>query len=50
MLLSGTPMINYPYEIAYVINLIKGYEIVYSINVKDSDIDYGSQNHPKNFP
>ena len=32
LLLSGTPMINNPYEIATLINLIRGYMIVYELN------------------
>jgi hypothetical protein len=32
ILLSGTPMINNPYEIATLINLIRGYMTVYELN------------------
>jgi hypothetical protein len=32
ILLSGTPMINNPYEIATLINLIRGYMIVYELS------------------
>ena len=32
ILLSGTPMINNPYEIATLINLIRGYMVVYELN------------------
>jgi superfamily II DNA or RNA helicase len=32
LLLSGTPMINNPYEIATLINLIRGYMSVYDLN------------------
>jgi hypothetical protein len=38
--LSGTPMINKPVEIAYIVNLLKGYDKIYSIsskNIIDSD-------------
>jgi len=39
ILLSGTPMINNPYEIATLINLIRGYMIVYELNyAKNSKI------------
>ena len=31
ILLSGTPIINYPHEIAYIINLITGTRIVYEL-------------------
>ena len=37
ILLSGTPIINKPNEIAYMINLIKGYEKLYTIEVKNTD-------------
>ena len=37
ILLSGTPVINYPYEIAYIINLITGNRTLYT-----SDIERGS--------
>jgi superfamily II DNA or RNA helicase len=33
--LSGTPMINKPVEIAYIVNLLKGYEKIYSIKSLD---------------
>jgi len=32
LLLSGTPMINNPYEVATLINLIRGYMTVYELN------------------
>ena len=32
ILLSGTPMINNPYEIATLINLIRGYMVVFELN------------------
>jgi hypothetical protein len=31
ILLSGTPMINYPYEVAYIVNLLKGTQSAYTI-------------------
>ena len=37
ILLSGTPIINKPNEIAYTINLIKGYEYLYSIEVEETN-------------
>lgn len=41
ILLSGTPIINYPHEIAYVINLITGPRKQYEISaVKHSTFDY----------
>lgn len=33
ILLSGTPIINKPFEIAYIINLLKGYDKVYTLNL-----------------
>lgn len=42
ILLSGTPIINYPYEISYLINLLTGPQVKYTINVlnsSDDDID-----------
>lgn len=40
IMLSGTPIINYPYEIAYLINLITGPKIRYTLQVtKKSDFD-----------
>ena len=39
ILLSGTPMINNPYEIATLINLIRGYMVVYELSyAKTSNI------------
>jgi hypothetical protein len=32
ILLSGTPIINYPYEISYLINLIIGYKTKFTLN------------------
>jgi hypothetical protein len=41
ILLSGTPMINNPYEIATLINLIRGYMSVYQITyTKISNVTY----------
>jgi hypothetical protein len=37
ILLSGTPIINTPNEIAYTINLIKGYEYIYSLEFQESN-------------
>jgi len=34
ILLSGTPIINNPYEIATIINLIRGYMIIYELTMK----------------
>lgn len=40
ILLSGTPIINYPYEIAYLINLLTGFRKMYELKVKkDSPFD-----------
>ncbi len=42
ILLSGTPIINYPYEISYLINLLTGPQYKYIINVltgSDDDMD-----------
>jgi hypothetical protein len=33
ILLSGTPIINYPYEIAYLINLITGPKLEYTLSI-----------------
>lgn len=33
ILLSGTPIINKPFEIAYIINLLKGYDKVYTLDL-----------------
>jgi hypothetical protein len=38
ILLSGTPIINNPYEIATIINLIRGYMKVYEINYTKTSI------------
>jgi hypothetical protein len=38
ILLSGTPVINYPHEIAYVINLLKGSSKVIKYNLVSSDV------------
>jgi hypothetical protein len=38
ILLSGTPIINYPHEIAYMINLITGPRITYEIKAKKNSI------------
>jgi hypothetical protein len=38
VLLTGTPLINSPFEISYLINLIKGYEHVYVLPYK-SELD-----------
>jgi len=37
ILLSGTPIINTPNEIAYTINLLKGYEYIYSLHLKENN-------------
>merc|ERR1712070_396480 len=34
--LSGTPIINYPNEIAYTINLLKGVQTVYKLEYKSN--------------
>lgn len=40
IMLSGTPIINYPYEISYLINLIVGPKVNYTLNaLKTSDFD-----------
>lgn len=40
ILLSGTPIINYPYEISYLINLITGPRIQYELTfLKDSEVN-----------
>lgn len=40
ILLSGTPIINYPYEISYLINLITGPRIQYELSfLKDSEVN-----------
>jgi hypothetical protein len=54
ILLSGTPMINNPYEIATLINLIRGYMSVYQITyTKTSKIlsieDFNNQMNNKNL-
>jgi superfamily II DNA or RNA helicase len=54
ILLSGTPMINNPYEIATLINLIRGYMSVYQITyTKTSKIlsieDFNNQMNIKNL-
>ena len=54
ILLSGTPMINNPYEIATLINLIRGYMSVYQITyAKTSKIlsieDFNNQMNIKNL-
>ena len=37
ILLSGTPIINTPNEIAYTINLLKGYEHMYSLHFQENN-------------
>jgi hypothetical protein len=37
ILLSGTPIINKPSEIAYTINLIKGYEFLYTLELRETN-------------
>jgi hypothetical protein len=37
ILLTGTPLINYPYEMSYIINLLKGPQIVYTIKPRKFD-------------
>ena len=39
ILLSGTPMINYPNESAYIINLIKGPQSTYTLTFKTENFD-----------
>lgn len=36
ILLSGTPMINYPHEISYLINLITGFREIHELKAKNS--------------
>jgi hypothetical protein len=55
VLLSGTPIINYAYEIAYLVNLIKGFTKVYEVPFKiqpSSKLTYDTMNdllkqHPR---
>ena len=54
VLLSGTPMINNPYEIATLINLIRGYMNVYQLNYNKvskiiSNEDFNTQINNKNL-
>lgn len=43
ILLSGTPIINYPCEIAYMINLLTGPRVLYELKIeKESKIDIDS--------
>lgn len=39
ILLSGTPIINYPYEIGYIINLLTGIQHIYYIKLGNLNID-----------
>lgn len=39
ILLSGTPIINYPYEIGYIINLLTGINYYYIFKVKETNIN-----------
>jgi hypothetical protein len=39
VLLSGTPIINQPYEIAFLINLLRGPMITYNISILDGKIN-----------
>lgn len=40
VLLTGTPLINYPYELAFVVNLLKGPQWVYTLTPKKFDKEY----------
>lgn len=40
ILLSGTPVINYPYEIAFLINLITGYQKLYILQILKNNVIY----------
>lgn len=39
ILLTGTPIINYPRELAYLINLLRGPQYVYTLHFKDDTFD-----------
>ena len=47
VLLTGTPIINYPKEIAYTLNLLKGVTTIYKIHFKNHFTNnFLLQNHP----
>jgi hypothetical protein len=39
ILLTGTPIINYPRELSYLVNLLKGPQLVYTLNFKEDQYD-----------
>lgn len=39
ILLSGTPIINYPFEIGYILNILKGYQYIYYCKLGNMNID-----------
>lgn len=39
ILLSGTPIINYPFEVGYIINLLRGPQTVYELQFKTDKYD-----------
>jgi hypothetical protein len=37
ILLSGTPLINHPYELSYIVNLVRGPQVVHTFEFKSKD-------------
>jgi hypothetical protein len=50
ILLSGTPLINHPYELSYIVNLIKGVQVVHNFEFKTKDALKAGEAYMKDCP